>query len=75
MKHLKTINENNNYDREEDENGPKLGQYRKPLITLKKLNKLKTIRNNKREELAQSYAFIPHLYGPQESDEQNNNGF
>lgn len=65
-------NEQNNfdrpYDRQQDKSMPKIGQKRKKVIHLRDLNRLKTIRNQKREELAQDSVFVPILYGPDMSN-------
>lgn len=65
-------NEQNNfdhpYDRQKDESIPKIGQKRKKVLHLRDLNRLKTIRNQKREELAQDSVFVPILYGPDMSN-------
>ena len=37
-------------------------------VTLRKLNQLKKIRNEKREEIAQDSVFVPILYGPDMSN-------
>lgn len=66
----KILNENeeynmeNPYNRMEDESMPKQGQTRKRVLKLKDLNRLKRIRNQKREEEAQDSVFVPILYGP-----------
>ena len=57
------------YEKEEDENIPHLGEKRKPVITLRRVNQLKKMRNEKREELAQDSVFLSYLYGPPEQPE------
>ena len=57
------------YDKEEDKNIPHFGEKRKPVITLRRVNQLKKMRNEKREELAQDSVFLPYLYGPPEQQE------
>lgn len=57
------------YDRLSDEDLPKIGMKRKPVLTLRAINELKKIRNQKREELAQDSIFVPYIYGPQENPE------
>lgn len=54
------------YQSEEDKSVPNSGEKRKPTITLRRINQLKKMRNDKREELAQDSVFIPYLYGPAE---------
>lgn len=56
------------YDVRQDQSMPKIGHRRKPVLTLRKLNQLKKIRNEKREELAQDSVFVPILYGPDMSN-------
>lgn len=56
------------YNREKDKSAPKIGQKRKKVLKLKDINKLKSIRNQKREELAQDSVFVPILYGPDMSN-------
>lgn len=56
------------YDVRQDQSAPKVGHKRKPVLTLRKLNQLKKIRNEKREELAQDSVFVPILYGPDMSN-------
>lgn len=74
VKELKVILESSNnpdspYDRLDDKNLPEVGMRRRPVLKLKDLNKLKKIRNQKREEIAQDSVFIPYIYGPQETPE------
>lgn len=57
------------YDRLEDKDLPKIGMKRKQVLTLRAINELKKIRNQKREELAQDSIFAPYIYGPQENPE------
>ena len=57
----------NPYNKEEDKNTPHIDEKRKPVITLRKLNLLKQMRNASREEDAQNTAFVPYLYGPPEN--------
>lgn len=57
------------YDAEDDMSMPKLTDKRKPVLTLRKLNRLKDMRNAKREELAQDSVLAPYLYGPPENPE------
>lgn len=52
------------YDREEDFDQPKQNYTRKKVLKLKDIHKLKKIRNQQREEIAQDSVFIPLLYGP-----------
>ena len=47
------------YNKEEDNNTPHIDEKRKPVITLRKLNLLKQMRNAVREEDAQNTAFGP----------------
>jgi hypothetical protein len=63
------INKTSPYEREEDESLPHYGEKRKKVLTLGDLNRLKRIRNQKREEIAQDSAFIPVLYGPSANPE------
>ena len=42
------------YDMSQDISAPKVEHKRKPVLTLRKLNQLKKVRNDKREELATS---------------------
>lgn len=62
------------YDRQEDKDLPKIGQKRRAVITLRSLNRLKKIRNAKREELAQNSVFVPYLYGPPEQNPEDMGG-
>lgn len=69
----KILNENEgNFDapyyRQGDQSMPIKGEKRKNVLKLKDINKLKRIRNQKREELAQDSVFIPILYGPDMSN-------
>lgn len=68
----KILLENDNpdfpYNKEEDESVPQVGHKRKKTLRLKDLNRLKSIRNKKREELAQDSVFVPVLYGPDMSN-------
>jgi hypothetical protein len=68
LKELNKLMENKDfpYEREEDKNVPEVGMERRKVLTLKLVNKLKTLRNKKREELAQDSIFVPYLYGPKE---------
>lgn len=52
------------YEREDDKTLPKIYQRRKKVLQLKDLNRLKKIRNQQREEMAQDSVFVPILYGP-----------
>lgn len=70
----KILNESDNnfdepYDMQDDEDMPKIQQTRKKVLRLCDINKLKRIRNHRREELAQDAVFIPVLYGPAPADE------
>ena len=56
------------YNRQEDESVPQIGHKRKKVLHLRDLNRLKSIRNQKREELAQDSVFVPVLYGPDVSN-------
>jgi len=56
------------YDATQDKSAPQIGHKRKPVLTLRKLNQMKKIRNEKREELAQDSIFVPILYGPDMSN-------
>jgi len=67
-------NSDSPYNRLDDKNLPKVGMKRKPVLKLKDINRLKKIRNQKREEIAQDSVFIPYLYGPQESQEPGGMG-
>lgn len=62
---------NSPYDRQEDNSIPHLGEKRKKVLRLADINKLKRIRNQKREELAQDSVFVPILYGPQANPEED----
>ena len=78
-KELKLLLESSNnpdspYDKLDDKNLPNVGMRRRPVLKLKDLNKLKKIRNQKREEIAQDSVFIPYLYGPQENPEAGGMG-
>lgn len=64
---METLNEP--YNREDDKDVPHLGEKRKQVLTLRKLNKIKQMRNAKIDELAQDSIFIPYLYGPPEQPE------
>lgn len=71
------LNESNDtfdrpYEREDDKSIPKIYQKRKKVLRLKDLNRLKKIRNQQREEMAQDSVFVPILYGPDMS--QNEGG-
>ena len=66
-KELKLLLESSNnpdspYDKLDDKNLPNIGMRRRPVLKLKDLNKLKKIRNQKREEIAQDSVFIPYIY-------------
>ena len=66
----KILNENASnfdapYDMDFDKDVPEMWKHRKKVLRLRDLNKLKKIRNQKREELAQDSVFIPPLFGPQ----------
>lgn len=67
-------NANNPYDAMEDEDMPQVGLKRKAVITMRAINRLKKIRRSKNEELAQDSTFIPTLYGPQQSSENEGGG-
>lgn len=60
---------NEPYNREEDKNIPHLGEKRKEVLTLRKINQIKKMRNAKLDELAQDSIFVPYLYGPAEQPE------
>ena len=45
-----------------------------PKEYLRSLNRLKKIRNAKREELAQNSVFVPYLYGPPEQNPEDMGG-
>lgn len=70
LKELTILLENDNddmdkpYDRMDDKNIPKIFKKRKKVLKLSDINRLKKIRNSKREELAQDSIFVPILYGP-----------
>lgn len=68
------VNSNSPYERSEDESIPHLGEKRKKVLKLSDLNKLKRIRNQKREELAQDSVFVPILYGPDMSNPEGDMG-
>lgn len=53
------------YDMDYDRDVPEMWKHRKKTLRLRDLNKLKKIRNQKREELAQDSVFIAPLFGPQ----------
>lgn len=57
------------YYKDEEKKLPYFGEKRKPTITLRRINQLKKMRNDKREELAQDSVFVPYLYGPPEQPE------
>jgi hypothetical protein len=57
------------YYKDEEKNIPHFGEKRKPTVTLRRINQLKKMRNDKREELAQDSVFITYLYGPPEQPE------
>jgi len=59
------------YHPEDDETMPDVDENsrRKPVLTLRVLNKLKEMRNTKRTELAQDSVLVPYLYGPPETPE------
>ncbi len=64
---LETDNNSNNdspYNRIDDKNVPQMYKKRKKVLKLSDINRLKKIRNQKREELAQDSVFVPILYGP-----------
>jgi len=66
----KILNENASnfdapYELDMDKDVPEMWKHRKKVLRLRDLNKLKKIRNQKREELAQDSVFIPPLFGPQ----------
>ena len=53
------------YDKDYDKDVPEMWKHRKKVLRLCDVNKLKKIRNQKREELAQDSVFIAPLFGPQ----------
>lgn len=57
------------YKPKDDNTMPKITQKRVKLLTLRDVNRLKEIRNNKRKEIARDSIFIPFLYGPQEQEQ------
>ena len=64
---LETDNNSNNdspYNKIDDKNVPQMYKKRKKVLKLSDINRLKKIRNQKREELAQDSVFVPILYGP-----------
>lgn len=69
LREMLVENMNGPYDRQEDKDVPHLGEERKPLLTLRKINQIKKMRNDKLDELAQDSIFIPYLYGPPEQPE------
>lgn len=62
------------YYKEDDKSLPHQRDKRKPVITLKRINQLKKMRNDKREELAQDSVFLAYLYGPSEQQEGGDMG-
>lgn len=62
------------YNMEEDKSAPKLKDKRKKTLKLKDVNRLKKIRNQKREELAQDSVFVPLLYGPEATPQEQGPG-
>lgn len=62
------VNFNAPYNRQEDESIPHMGEKRKKVLKLADLNRLKRIRNQKRQEMAQDSVFVPLLYGPDMSN-------
>lgn len=72
LKYLKSAlleSMNEPYNREDDKNIPHLGEKRKQVLTLRKINQIKKMRNSKLDELAQDSIFVPYLYGPPEQPE------
>lgn len=72
LKYLKSAlmeSMNEPYNREDDKNIPHLGEKRKQVLTLRKINQIKKMRNSKLDELAQDSIFVPFLYGPPEQPE------
>lgn len=62
------------YEREEDKSAPKPNQKRKPVLTLRALQRLKKIRLAQREENARDSVFVPILYGPEIGGEEGAGG-
>ena len=61
------------YDAKEDKSIIDSVDKRKPVLTLRKLNALKKMRNAVREEVAQNVVFVPYLYGPPENQGEDQN--
>ena len=59
------------YDRETDESLPKEQYTRKKVLKLSDIHRLRKIRNQQREELAQDAVFIPVLFGPDTTNPQD----
>lgn len=70
LKQYLTETLNEPYNREDDKNIPHLGEKRKQVLTLRKINQIKKMRNSKIDELAQDSIFIPYLYGPPEQPQE-----
>lgn len=70
------LNEDNNgeYNPSKDSSNYNIDDERKPILTLKDLNRLKNIRVQKRKELMQDNSFIPVLYGPQPEEDSGMGG-
>ena len=64
----------NNYEKEEDFSLPNKKFTRKKTLRLLDVNRMKRMRNKKREEMAQDSVFIPVLYGPNMNPEGGDMG-
>lgn len=75
---MTNLNENNGfgnpYEREEDISMPNCSYTRKKTLHLYDINKMKRLRNKKREEMAQDSVFIPLIYGPNMGSEGGDMG-
>lgn len=62
------------YDKNDDLSAPDKKFTRKKVLKLCDINKLKQIRNQQREEIAQDSVFVPILYGTPEANDQGGMG-
>lgn len=75
---MNKILESNNfdfpYDKQDDKDVPEYDMPRKKVLSLMDINRLKKIRNKRREELAQDSVYIPILFGSSENPDNNSMG-
>lgn len=74
LKILLNENDEGEYNPSKDSSNYNIDDERKPILTLSDLNRLKSIRMQKRKELMQDNSFIPVLYGPQPEEDTGMGG-